>query len=281
MRQSAGIVLAGGRSSRMGSAKASLEWHGSTLLRRVVGIVSRGVAGPVVVARAPGQALPALPAEVEVVEDSHEGSGPLQGLAAGLAALEGRALTAYVSSTDVPFLHPAFVRRVLSGLGDGFDVAVPHVGGFRQPLSAAYRVSLLAPLQELVAAGQTKPALLLEHCSVRWLEEGDLLADRGLAAADPALDSLRNLNEAGDYAAARALPAPCARIERLGARRAGRGRGHVGAKAATLGQAAAAADVALDDHLVAEVNGDQRSRDPEFPLAAGDTVRFLSLPLGR
>jgi len=48
-------VLAGGRSSRMGTPKAALEWHGSTLLRRTVGIVARATGGPVVVVRAAGQ----------------------------------------------------------------------------------------------------------------------------------------------------------------------------------------------------------------------------------
>ena len=61
MTGAAGIVLAGGRSSRMGTPKADLEWHGSTLLRRVTGIVARGAGGPIVVVRAPGQQLPALP----------------------------------------------------------------------------------------------------------------------------------------------------------------------------------------------------------------------------
>src|SRR4051795_2243728 len=97
MADTAGIVLAGGRSSRMGSPKAALEWHGSTLLRRVCGIVGRAVDGPVVVVRAPEQELPALPDSIEVVEDAREGRGPLQGLAAGLAALRDEAPVAYVS----------------------------------------------------------------------------------------------------------------------------------------------------------------------------------------
>src|SRR3954452_16774490 len=102
MAVAAGIVLAGGRSSRMGRPKAALEWHGSTLLRRVCGIVGRAVDGPVVVVRAPGRGLPALPAAVEIVDDAREGRGPLQGLAAGLAAVRDRSPVAYVSSTDVP-----------------------------------------------------------------------------------------------------------------------------------------------------------------------------------
>src|SRR5829696_7187757 len=136
----AGIVLAGGRSSRMGTPKAWLDWHGSTLLRRSCGIVARGAGGPVVVVRAPGQELPPLPDGVRVVEDAREGKGPLQGLLAGLRAVDG-------------------------------DVAVPHLAGFRQPLAAAYRTALAPLVAELVDEDRMKPAFLFERCATRWLEE--------------------------------------------------------------------------------------------------------------
>src|SRR5918997_1110761 len=99
----AGIVLAGGRSSRMGTPKAWLDWHGTTLLRRTCGIVARGADGPVVVVKAPGQELPPLPDGVRVVEDAREGRGPLQGILAGLEAVDGE--LAFAASTDMPFLH--------------------------------------------------------------------------------------------------------------------------------------------------------------------------------
>ena len=67
--RAAGIVLAGGRSSRMGTSKAALDWFGVPLLARVAGLVGRAVDGPVVVVRAPGRGLPPLPARVEVVDD--------------------------------------------------------------------------------------------------------------------------------------------------------------------------------------------------------------------
>ncbi|HEV3383045.1 MAG TPA: NTP transferase domain-containing protein, partial [Trebonia sp.] len=113
MTRSAGVVLTGGRSSRMGTPKAALEWHGSTLLRRTVGILARVSDGPVVVVRAPGQEIPGLPKGAVVADDPREGKGPVQGIAAGLAALKGHADIAFIASTDMPFLHPAFVRRVL------------------------------------------------------------------------------------------------------------------------------------------------------------------------
>lgn len=197
------VVLAGGRSSRMGRSKADLEWHGSTLLQHVVGRVRDGTGGPVVVVRAPGQTLPELPADVEVVEDEVAGRGPLQGLAGGLTALAGRTDVAFVCATDLPFLHPAYVRRVLAGLGDA-EIALPVVGGFGQPLAAAYRTALAQRVRELLAAGSTRPADLLATCAVAVLDEAFLLADDELRAADPQLDSVVGVNDLEEYDLARA-----------------------------------------------------------------------------
>lgn len=247
------VVLAGGRSSRMSRPKADLEWHGSTLLRRVVGLAARGAGGPVVVVRAPGQALPALPADVEVVDDEVAGRGPLQGLAAGLAALSARAEVAFVCATDLPFLHPAYVGRVLAGLGAA-DVALPTVGGFRQPLAAAYRTSLATRAQRLLAAGSSRPADLLARCDVVVLDEDYLLADPELLAHDPALDSVHGVNDLAAYHQARARPMPQVAVVLPSGdvRRV---------RAATLGQAAAAVGARLGD------------QDPWTPLAAGDRPR--------
>ena len=282
MADAAGIVLAGGRSTRMGSPKAALEWHGSTLLRRITGIVGRAVDGPVVVVRAPGQALPALPDGVEVVEDAREGRGPLQGLAAGLAAVRDRAPAAYASSTDVPLLHPRFVRRVLDALDDDTDVVLPEVGGYPQPLAAVYRTALADTVERLIAEDRMRPAFLFEACRVKRLDAAALLADPALAALDPDLDSVLNLNAPGDYEAARGRPAPEITVRVFGAlrRRAGAGAAPALVVAATLGEAAAATGLTLDEHVVAALNGDQITRDPETPLAAGDAIAFLAADAG-
>jgi molybdenum cofactor guanylyltransferase len=280
MAQAAAIVLAGGKSSRMGSPKASLEWHGSTLLRRVTGIVARSVDGPVVVVSAPGQALPALDGVVEVVTDEREGRGPLQGLAAGLAAVGDRAEVAYVSSTDVPLLHPAFVRRVVGALDDQVDVVLPEVGGHRQPLSAAYRTALLAAVEELIAADRMRPAFLFERSRVLHMGEAELLLNGPLARLDPALASVSNLNEPADYERAHALPAPEIVVERFGplAKPPAARRGTV--RAWSLGGVAAAVGLTLDEHIVAALNGDKITRDIDLPLVSGDTVAFMVADAG-
>jgi molybdopterin-guanine dinucleotide biosynthesis protein A len=260
----AGVVLAGGRSSRMGTSKAALEWHGSTLLRRTTGIVARAADGPVVVVRTPGQALPDLPRSIEVAEDPGEGKGPVQGIAAGLAALRGRADVAFVCSTDMPFLHPAFVTRVLRALGDS-DVALPVARGYRQPLAAAYRVSLADLAERLVAEERLRPAFLFDECAVEQLDDETLRKDPLLTALDPDLDSVVNINTPADYQAARARPAPEVTVELSGT------AAHM-VRAAALGAAADAVGLTLDRRITATLNGDQITPDEQTPLATGDTV---------
>jgi molybdopterin-guanine dinucleotide biosynthesis protein A len=292
MSSAAGIVLAGGRSSRMGTPKAALEWHGSTLLRRTVAILGRATGGPVIVVRAAGQDLPELPAHVDVVDDPREGLGPVQGLAAGLAAIAGRAEVAFVCSTDLPFLHPAFVRRVLLAAGDGADVGLPVARGYPQPLAAAYAAALAPVAERLAACGRLRPAFLLQEATVIRLDEAALRADPVLAALDPGLDSVVNVNEPGEYREARARPAPEVTIQRPGALADSRdgpghggrghgGRGHGGrpdarraVRAATVAGAATAAGLVMDGQVVAVLNGGPGTTDGQMPLVTGDSVVF-------
>src|SRR6187200_1491424 len=95
-----GIVLCGGRSTRMGSPKALLPFGAETMLQRVVRLLATSVS-PIVVVSAPEQSLPDLPADVIGTRDEQEGRGPLEGLRAGLKALPGASEIAYVTSCDV------------------------------------------------------------------------------------------------------------------------------------------------------------------------------------
>jgi molybdenum cofactor guanylyltransferase len=273
---SAGVVLAGGRSSRMGTPKAALEWHGSTLLHRTAGIVARATNGPVVVVRAPGQDLPDLPKDTLVVEDPREGKGPVQGIAAGLTALSGQAETAFIASTDMPFLHPAFIQRVLRVLerDQATDVALPFARGYKQPLAAAYRVSLAETAERLVKEDLLRPAFLFEQCQVETLDDDALMRDPVLAALDPNLDSVLNVNTPADYEEARGRPAPEVTVELFGT------RGPRVVHAATVGAAADAVGLMFGRHVTATLNGDQITRDGTTPLAAGDTVYFPSAEAG-
>jgi molybdopterin-guanine dinucleotide biosynthesis protein A len=189
-----GIVLCGGRSSRMGQAKAWLPFGDELMLPRVVRILLE-VVDPIVVVAAPGQAVPPLPPGVEIARDPEEGRGPLQGLVAGLQAIQDRADAAYLSACDVPFLQPAFVRRMIELLGS-HSICVPRTGEFHHPLAAIYRVGVLETAKRLLAENRPRPVFLFESLPTRVVAAAELID------VDPTLQSLRNLNTPADYEAA-------------------------------------------------------------------------------
>lgn len=189
-----GIVLCGGRSRRMGRPKADLPFGPEAMLQRVVRLL-RDVVEPIVVVAARGQQLPKLPTDVAVVHDRRDDRGPLEGLAVGLAALEGRCDVAYATGCDVPLLVPDFVRRMIA-LAQGYDAAVPRVDGYQHPLSAVYRLRVRPHVERLLAADRLRHTLLVEEVHARVVEADELVD------VDPALHTLRNCNRPAGYLAA-------------------------------------------------------------------------------
>lgn len=189
-----GVVLCGGESRRMGQPKAMLPFGPECMLQRVVRLLGEALQ-PVVVVAAPDQSLPPLPPDVEIARDRKPGRGPLEGIAVGLQALAGRVPAAYVSACDVPLLVPAFVRRMAEQAGD-WPVAVPHVGGYDQPLAAIYRVAVLPQIEALLAAGRLRPAFLFDVVPTLRIPA------EVLQEVDPDLLSLLNANRPDQYALA-------------------------------------------------------------------------------
>jgi molybdenum cofactor guanylyltransferase len=193
-RRIGGIVVCGGQSRRMGRPKAWLPFGAETLLQRVVRLLSQ-VVQPIIVVAAPGQDLPHLPADVTVVRDTEKGRGPLQGLAAGLGALAGKADAAFLSGCDTPFLQPALVCRLIDLLGEN-DICVPKVGDYHHPLSAVYRMDVLAAVEKLLKDNRLRLIVLFEKLRTRVVTSAELID------ADPELKTFGNLNTPEDYAAA-------------------------------------------------------------------------------
>ena len=186
----AGIVLCGGKSTRMGSSKALLPFGSETMLQRVVRLLGE-VVSPIVVVAAADQDLPALPRDVIVTRDERDARGPLEGLRAGLKALPPHVDAVYVTSCDVPLLIPNFVRQILE-LAHGYDITVMEIDGFTHPLSAVYRRATLPFVEDLLAKDRLRPAFLFELVKTRRVQPEEM-------TADPDLRTLRNLNTREDY----------------------------------------------------------------------------------
>jgi len=189
-----GVVLCGGKSTRMGVPKATLPFGPETMLQRVVRLLAMQVS-PIVAVAAADQALPPLPGDVIVARDEREARGPLEGLRAGLKALPESVDAAYVTSCDVPLLVPAFVKHMLGLLGD-HDIAVMEIDGFTHPLSAVYRRSVLPLAESLLAQDRLRPVFLFDAVKTRRVAPDEM------RVVDPDLRTLRNLNTREDYEAA-------------------------------------------------------------------------------
>jgi molybdenum cofactor guanylyltransferase len=189
-----GIILCGGKSSRMGLPKATLPFGPELMLQRVHRLLSE-VVGQIVVVAAEDQALPELPAETLFARDERPSRGPLEGLLAGMKVMQSRCELVYVTSCDVPLLQTAFVRQLLA-LAVDVEAVAPREGEFVHPLSAVYRTSTVPVIEALLAQDRLRPLFLLQQIKTHFVSTDEL------AASDPGLQSLQNLNRPKDYFAA-------------------------------------------------------------------------------
>lgn len=186
------VILCGGHSRRMGQAKAWLPFGSELLLPRIVRRLAQ-LADPVVVVRAPGQTLPELPPEVLVTEDAVADRGPLQGLASGLALLRGIVETAFVSSTDAPFIAPEVVRHFATIRGSSYDLVVPRAFGRQHPLAALYALNVLPEIELMLAQNQLRVMDLLGRVRTLVVDEEELVR------FDARLRFLSNVNTPEEY----------------------------------------------------------------------------------
>lgn len=193
-----GIVLCGGRSSRMGRSKAMLPFGPERLLTRTVRLLAETVA-PIVVVAAPDQELGDLPDVAIVARDREAHLGPLSGMLGGLLALEGQVQAAFVTGCDTPFLSPALVNHLTDLLGNREAVVPVERAAGRDrphPLCAVYRLSIHGQIKRLLAAGSLRATELPQHVDALLVDVADL------EPIDPRLRSLQNVNLPADYLAA-------------------------------------------------------------------------------
>ncbi len=189
----------------MGTSKAWLPFGGEPLLSRIVRTVC-DVLEPVIIVAAADQLLPAVDKKAIIVRDCVPENGPLEGLRAGFRALVGLARTAFVCTTDAPFIAPELIDVLCNRLRDSdCDAVIPMVLGMPQPLAAMYRVHVLEAIEQLLKSGERSLKALTRKIQLMTITEAELLQDQKLLRADPNLLSFRNLNTRQEYEAALAI----------------------------------------------------------------------------
>jgi molybdenum cofactor guanylyltransferase len=163
-----GVILAGGRSRRMGQDKALMPLHagGPTMLDHALDLISPVVDDLLVVGvpEAHGHVGPF------VIPDDHPGLGPLGGLITAMRyASHDRLL---VIAVDMPCLTTALFERLKRELGHFTDAAVPIHGGRPEPLVGAYHRRCASPFRERMTNGQLKMSEALDAVRTTWVEIG-------------------------------------------------------------------------------------------------------------
>lgn len=164
-RPMTGLVLAGGRSSRMGSDKVLLEIGGEPLAGRVIRLLGE-VCAEVLVASGDGLRLEALGAEQ--VADAAQGAGPLGGIVAGLQRARYRLVA--VAAADMPFVSPPLMR-LLADFWQGEPAVVPRTGGRLEPLHAVYDREAAPALLACLETGRRSVHRALAALGARIVDE--------------------------------------------------------------------------------------------------------------
>jgi molybdopterin-guanine dinucleotide biosynthesis protein A len=169
-RTTTAIILAGGRSSRMGVDKASLLHEGQTFLQRAIAVATPLASEVLVVARPDSPVALRRPVDggPRLVLDERQNAGPLAGIEAGLRAMTWE--RAIVLSVDAPSTSPALLRALLCAYTHDVDVVLARTGRQVNGLVAVWGVSALAAVSAQLDAGSRSVQRALEVLRQRFVE---------------------------------------------------------------------------------------------------------------
>ncbi|UCB42713.1 MAG: molybdenum cofactor guanylyltransferase [Dehalococcoidales bacterium] len=191
------IVLAGGRSRRLGDNKVMKTVGSKTLLEQVVFCVV-SLSDEVIIVAAEERLVPQLTGypNLRVVTDIYPGKGPLGGIYTGLKV--SSAFCNLVVAADMPFLNQALLRYML-GLANGVDLVAPRVGGQVEPLHAVYTRGCLVQIEQMLNEGELGVHKLFPRVNVRYIDEEEI------KRFDPTQSSFFNVNTGSDLQIAREI----------------------------------------------------------------------------
>jgi molybdopterin-guanine dinucleotide biosynthesis protein A len=190
------IILAGGKSLRLGHDKVLEKVGNKTLLERAVSRVdSLGRKIIVVTAGERNLLQPAHP-KLKIVKDILPGKGSLGGIYTGLVTSDS--YYNLVVACDMPFLNQPLLSYMLE-VSDGFDFVLPKADGLFEPLHAVYSRNCITPIESILGKGKRAIIELFNFVKVRHIEEAEI--DR----FDPQHLSFFNINTKEDLESARKI----------------------------------------------------------------------------
>lgn len=184
-----GVILAGGRSSRMGTDKSMLVVNGKRIIDHAVETLQSICAEVIIVSNHSNKY--SLEGTIEA-SDIYTGMGPMAGIHAGLSHSNYEQV--FIMACDMPFVSRQLIRLVLER-SYGYDISIPRIADVPQPLFGTYHRSCLPVVEQCLQTDIRSVMDLLPLLRVHYVDIQDL------AGANPAYH-LMNLNTPAEYQAA-------------------------------------------------------------------------------
>lgn len=182
-----GIILAGGKSSRMDEDKAFIPFSGKPLIEIMINKLTQIYAELIIITNKPRfyekYGLKTHP-------DILKGRGPLGGIYTGLITSKDK--YNFIAACDMPFLNLDLVRYMIKEIDD-YDAVIPEYNGRLQPLCGIYSKNCIIPIESTLSANNLKVTDLLQHVEVK------LISEEEVKRLDPEGLSFTNINTKKDY----------------------------------------------------------------------------------
>lgn len=181
------IILAGGKSLRMGSNKAFLKYGDTTFIEHQV-MMLRKIFDEIILSANDVNAYTHL--KLPVVSDIIPDKGPLSGICAGLT--RAKSSHAFVIACDMPFINEKLILYLKSQI-NGYDVIVPKTSRGLEPMYAFYSRNCIQPMRRCLEEGRLRIVDFFSEVKVK------IIGEKEFAGLDASLQSLINLNTPDEY----------------------------------------------------------------------------------
>ncbi|MFQ5965755.1 MAG: molybdenum cofactor guanylyltransferase [Candidatus Scalinduaceae bacterium] len=181
------VILAGGKSIRMGRNKAFLKLEGKTLIERQIELLREIFDEIIISANTPSEY---EYLNIPVVEDIYPNKGSLGGIYTGL--INSKSSYTFVLACDMPFIEIKFIKH-LEGFTKGYDVVVPQSNKGLEPLYAFYSKNCIEPIKRELDGNNLRIISFFPHVNVKIVE-----LDGSISLAKYK-DTIKNLNTMEEY----------------------------------------------------------------------------------
>ncbi len=166
------IILAGGKSARLGHDKILEKVGNTSLLEQVISRIE-SLSKEIIIVTAKERTftqLESLP-RVKIVTDIFPGQGSLGGIYTGL--VKSDSFYNLVVAADMPFVNVSLLRYMM-GISEGFDFILPRVNGLFEPLHAIYSKNCIAPIESILNQGKKVIIELFNYVGIKYVEADEV-----------------------------------------------------------------------------------------------------------